>query len=85
MAAATEENTMANSTTRPMPAEPSPPLSGLQLELLKLYSTEVSPEELLEVKRLLARYFGRRAVESADRVWDEHQLTDEEMDAWLHE
>ncbi len=65
--------------------EPTAPLSDLQLELLKLYSTQVTSEELLEVKRLLGRYFGQRAIQSADRVWDERELTDEVMDAWLHE
>ena len=76
---------MADSTTRPMPIEPSAPLSDLQLELLKLYSTEVTSEELFEVKRLLGRYFGRKAIQSADRVWDQRGLTDQDMDAWLHE
>lgn len=63
----------------------SKPLSSLQLELLKLYSTEIKPEELVEVKRLLAGYFGRKAVSSADRVWDENQLTAEDMEQWLRE
>ncbi len=76
---------MADSTTRQIPPEPSAPLSGLQLELLKLYSTDVTADDLLEVKRLLGRYFGHKAVQSADRVWDERGLTDEDMDAWLHE
>jgi hypothetical protein len=80
-----EERKMGESRNRPMPAAPSAPLSGLQLELLKLYSTEMTTEELLEVKQLLARYFARKAVESADQIWDQRQLTDEDMDAWLHE
>lgn len=63
----------------------SKPLSRLQLELLKLYSTEVSSDELWEVKRLLGQHFGRRAIQSADRVWDERELTNEDMDAWLDE
>ncbi len=68
-----------------MAAEPSAPLTDLQLELLKLYSTEVTAEELREVRRLLGRYFGQKASQDADRVWDERGLTDEDMDAWLHE
>ena len=63
----------------------SKPLSSLQLELLKLYSTEVTPEELLDIKRLLAGYFGRKAVQSADRVWSDRGLTDDDMDEWLRE
>ncbi len=74
---------MANSTTNVTPEQA--PLNALQLELLKLYSTGVSSEELLEVKRLLARYFGRKAIQSADQVWDENQFSDKDMDAWLHE
>lgn len=76
---------MAKSAARSRPAELSAPLSDLQLELLKLYSTELTSEELLEVKRLLGRYFGDRATRAADRVWDERGLTNEDMDAWLHE
>lgn len=69
---------MANPTTRPLPAELHAPLSDLQLELLKLYSTGVTSEELFEVKRLLGQYFGRKAIQSADRAWDERGLKDED-------
>ncbi len=68
-----------------MATEPSAPLTDLQLELLKLYSTELTAEELRQVRRLLGRYFGEKAIQAADGVWDERELTDEEMDAWLHE
>ncbi len=76
---------MPNSTSRPVGTQPSAPLTDLQLELLKLYSTGVTSEELLEVKRLLGQYFGNKATKAADRVWDERGLTNEDMDAWLHE
>ncbi len=76
---------MADSTTPQMTSGRSAPLSDLQLELLKLYSTDVTADDLIEVKRLLGRYFGRKAVRAADRAWDERGLTDEDMDAWLHE
>ena len=46
---------MTHSTSRPMAAEPSAPLTDLQLELLKLYSTDVTAEELRQVRRLLGR------------------------------
>ena len=62
---------------------PQAPLSDLQLELLKLYSTDLTEEELLDLKRELARYFAGKAIASADRVWDERGLSNEDMDAWL--
>jgi hypothetical protein len=63
----------------------SAPLSELQLELLKLYSTDMTTEELLELKQELARFFARKAVASADRLWDEKGMSAETMDAWLGE
>ncbi len=43
-------------------------LSALQLELLKLYSTDVSSQELFEVKLLLGRYFGSKATREASAL-----------------
>lgn len=66
----------------PQPAL-SAPLSPLQLELLKLYSTEMTPAELRELKQELARYFAGKAIAAADQVWDERGLSNEDMDAFL--
>ncbi|HLP46972.1 MAG TPA: hypothetical protein VK469_13545 [Candidatus Kapabacteria bacterium] len=37
-------------------------LSNLQIELLKLYSTNLSQDDLLELKRILARYFANHSM-----------------------
>jgi hypothetical protein len=50
------------------------PLSNLQLELLKLYVRNVSQEDLLQIKYMLARYFAQKATDLADKVWVEKQL-----------
>lgn len=76
---------MASTTDPTRNAATASPLSNLQLELLKLYGTGVSSEDLLEVKRLLGHHFAHKATEEADRLWDERQLSDEDMDAWLNE
>lgn len=47
------------------------PLSNLQLELLKLYSTNLDQQELVELKRVLANYFAQKAIKEADKIWDE--------------
>lgn len=59
------------------------PLSNLQIELLQLYSQEVSEEDLLAIKRLLAKYFADRASDAMDQLWDEKGWTNETMDEWL--
>lgn len=60
-------------------------LSPLQTELLKLYAIGITDEQLLEVKRLLARYFAGRAMNAMDAFWDENSFTDATMDSWLRE
>jgi hypothetical protein len=61
------------------------PLSNLQLELLKLYSSNVSEADLLHIRDYLARYFAFKAIGEADKVWDEKAYTNDTMDQWLNE
>lgn len=60
-------------------------LSPLQTELLKLYAVGITNDQLLDVKRLLGRYFADSAMNSMDTFWEEQGLTDADMDKWLHE
>ena len=59
------------------------PLSNLQIELLRLYSQNVSEEDLLAIKRLPAKYFADRASDEMDALWEEQGWTNETMDKWL--
>lgn len=61
------------------------PLSNLQQELLKLYSAEIPDEDLLHIKRYLAKYFAFKAIGEADKIWDQKGYTNETMDQWLNE
>jgi hypothetical protein len=61
------------------------PLTNLQLELLKLYSTNLAQKDLVEIKRILANYFAQRAIKEADKIWEEKGLSNEDMDKWLDE
>jgi len=60
-------------------------LSNLQQEHLRLYSNNVSDESLREIKGILAKYFARRAAEEMDKVWDENNLTEQDMIDWANE
>jgi hypothetical protein len=59
------------------------PLSNLQIELLQLYSQNISEEDLVAIKRLLANYFADRASDEMDKLWEEQAWTNETMDEWL--
>jgi DNA primase large subunit len=65
-----------------MEFQTSQKLSNLQLELLKLYAMNVSDEELRDIKRMLVKYFMERAMDEADKVWDERGYTNELMEEW---
>jgi hypothetical protein len=61
------------------------PLTNLQLEIIKLYSIDLEPQELLDLKQILADFFARKAIKEADKIWDKRNLSDQTMELWLNE
>lgn len=59
------------------------PLSNLQQELLKIYSSDIPEEDLLHIKRYLAKYFALKAIGEADKIWDEKGYSNNTMNDWL--
>ena len=60
-------------------------LTNLQLEIIKLYSTSLEQQELLELKQMLANFFARKAIQEADQIWSDKNLKNADMDDWLAE
>jgi hypothetical protein len=58
-------------------------LSNVQMEILKLYSTDIPHDELLELKKVIAEFFAKRAITGADKIWEEKKLSNKTMDEWL--
>ena len=42
-------------------------LSRLQLELLKVYSFEPSPDDLKQIKQMLAKFFANKLVDNVQK------------------
>jgi hypothetical protein len=61
------------------------PLSNVQVELLKLYSTGLDDREIKELKNILAAFYADKATGRANAVWDEKGLTEDDMKKWLNE
>ncbi len=61
------------------------PLTNVQLELLKLYSTNLSENDLKELKDQLAQFYAKKSIDLANKAWNEKGLTNEDMDKWLNE
>ena len=61
------------------------PMSNIQLELLKVFSTNISDEEVLEIKQILAEYFMNKAINEADKIAKERGYIAETMREWLND
>ena len=61
------------------------PLSNVQIELMKLFRTNLSDQELIELKDLIAKFYADKASAKADEIWDERGLTNGDMDKWLNQ
>jgi hypothetical protein len=73
-------------TFQTMPAaQLSPPLSNLQLELLKLYAYNLQEEDMLELKKVLAAFFAERIRKRTKKIWQERGYTQETMQQWLND
>ena len=55
----------------------------MQLELLKLFSRDLSEEDLKAIKRLIVQYLAEKTTDLADKVWEEKGWTNEDMDRLL--
>jgi hypothetical protein len=61
-----------------------PPLSNIQSEMLKLFSTDIPEKELVEIKDMIARYLLDKARDKADAVWDDKGYSDEKLQQILN-
>jgi hypothetical protein len=60
------------------------PLSNLQLELLKAFSHQLDEKDLVELRGMLASFFAKKAIESANEVWDKEGWDKEKVDELLN-
>ena len=59
-------------------------LNPAQREILRLFRRDLPDETWDELRALVADFFARRAVESANAVWDERGYTDADAERMLH-
>ena len=60
-------------------------LSNLQMELLKLYHTDLSEQELKQLKIVLAKFFADKTIKEADKIWEEKKYDQKTVESWLNE
>ena len=59
------------------------PLNEPQLELLKMFASNISETDWLEIKRLIVRFFAKKAMASANETWDKNAWTVEDEQRML--
>ena len=64
---------------------PTLPLTNVQLELLKLYATDLSEKDMNELRDTLAGFCAKKSIQLANQVWEEKKLSSEDMNDWLNE
>jgi hypothetical protein len=60
------------------------PLTNVQLELLKIFSHQLSDNELVDLKKILVSFFSKRLIKEADRVWEEKGWDEQEVEKILN-
>jgi len=63
----------------------SPKLSSLQLELLRVYSFNPSDNELIEIKRILAKFFADKLSMIVNKAIEIKGITEQDLDNWLND
>lgn len=60
-------------------------LSNLQLELLKVFSFDISDEQVKEIKALLAAYFANKVTSEMDALFEANAWGEEKIEEWSKE
>ncbi|MFD2572599.1 hypothetical protein ACFSUS_18310 [Spirosoma soli] len=64
----------------------NPPLSPLQVELLKAFAMPtVDESDLHEIRKMLSQYFARKASMQAQRIIEERGMTANDVEAIAHQ
>ena len=60
-------------------------LSNLQIELLKLFNSNLQEEQLIEIKNLLSSYFAQNITKDIDELWEKEKWNGTIIDNWKNE
>lgn len=61
------------------------PLTNLQLELLKVFSYDLSDKELLDIKGMLTKHFSSRLKKRTTEIWKDKGYSQADMLNWLND
>jgi uncharacterized iron-regulated protein len=59
-------------------------LNPIQLQLLQLFSLEMSEKELAEIKAILMEYYDNQAQNEIDKIWEQKGMNQQIMEDLLN-
>lgn len=59
--------------------------SPYQLKVLDLMSQVRDEQQMIEISDLLSNYFAQKAIDAADKLWEEGKINDSSIVEWKHE
>jgi hypothetical protein len=60
-------------------------LNPSQLEIMKLFESHKTEEDLKKLKKALIKYLYERAADAADKAFDERGYTEDTIEQWKNE
>lgn len=60
-------------------------LTNLQLELLKIFSFDISEDQIKEIKTFLVGYFAQKVTHDIDAFFEANNWGEEKIDEWSKE
>jgi hypothetical protein len=60
-------------------------LNDIQLEILKLFQHDQSPEDLIEIKSLLVTYLSDKVTREADKTFSQKGYTSAVFEQWKND
>jgi hypothetical protein len=60
-------------------------LTNLQLELLKVFSFDISDNQLIEIKSMLTQYFAQKVTNDLDVLFEQKGWGIEKIEEWSEE
>lgn len=60
-------------------------LSSLQIELLKVYALDPTPQEMEDIRRILGQYFGEKLASKVGNQAKQKDISEDDVDRWLNE
>jgi hypothetical protein len=56
------------------------PLTPAQLEILKVLARPMTEQEIIELKRVIVKFFAQKLIQQANTVWDQNGWTSADSD-----